>query len=118
MKQAFLQEHGQCSGPPYKRTTTKETNEEGKYKRLIKEIEEMAHQYGIDLDKALEIFESVSCSKSHFKKVLEKQSFTTWTAIDDLGLKSIDSPEYNHLVAQKGIEEVERRKLFLGISTE
>lgn len=59
----------------------------------------MAHQYGVELDKALEIFESVSCSKSHFRKVLEKQSFTTWTAIDDLGLKqSEDSPEYLHLL--------------------
>jgi hypothetical protein len=76
----------------------------------------MAHQYGIVLDNALEIFESVSCSKSHFKKVLEKQSFTTWSAIDDLGLKqSDDSPEYQHLLKSKGLEEVERRKLFLGI---
>ena len=116
IKQAFLQEHGQCSGKPYKRTTTKETNEEGKYQRLIKELEDLAHQYGIELEKALEIFESVSCSKSHFKKVLEKQSFTTWTEIDDLGLKSKDSPEYMHLLKAKGQEEVERRKVFLGIS--
>ena len=43
IKQAFLQEHGQCNMKPYKRTTTKETNEEGKYQRLIAEIENMAH---------------------------------------------------------------------------
>lgn len=116
LKKAFLQEHGQCNMKPYKRTTTKETNEEGKYQRLISELEETAHQYGIELEKALEIFESVSCSKSHFKKVLEKQSFTTWTEIDDLGLKSKDSPEYAHLLKQKGPEEVERRKAFLGIA--
>jgi hypothetical protein len=46
----------------------------------------MAQAYGLEFEKALEIFESVSCSKSHFKKVLEKQSFTTWTKMDDLGL--------------------------------
>jgi hypothetical protein len=116
VKTAFLKEQGQCKMLPYKRTTTKETNEEGKYQRLIKELEDLAHQYGLELEKALEIFESVSCSKSHFKKVLEKQSFTTWSDIDDLGLKSKESPEYAHLLKQKGSEEVERRKAFLGIS--
>jgi hypothetical protein len=39
---------------------------------LIKEIEDMAYQHGVELDEAFALFESVSCSKSHFKKVLEK----------------------------------------------
>ena len=64
LKQAFLIEQGQCTSKPFKRTTTKETNEEGKYRRLIKEIEDMAQEYGLEMEKALELFENVSCSKS------------------------------------------------------
>lgn len=44
VKQAFLREcGGQCGSKPYKRTTKKEANEEGRFRRLIKEIEEMAY---------------------------------------------------------------------------
>jgi len=70
----------------------------------------------VELDKALEIFESVSCSKSHLKWALEKKTYTKWTDIDDIGLKgSEDTPEYQHLLKTKGADEVERRKKFLGI---
>ena len=75
----------------------------------------MSQQYGITFDRALEIFESVSCDKKQFRQVLENKSYTTWSALDDLGLSNEDGPEYEHLVRTKGAEEVERRKKFLGI---
>jgi len=41
---------------------------------------------------------------------------TTWTEIDDLFIKSSEeSPEYQHLLKSKGLEEMIRRKKFLGI---
>jgi hypothetical protein len=55
----------------------------------------MAKQYGINFDDALELFESVSCSKKHFRDCLEKKSFSVWTALDDLAVKSPrDSAEF------------------------
>lgn len=56
MKNTFLESNGQCDKPPYEREITIETNEEGKYKRLLNEIEEIANSFGVDIDEALEIF--------------------------------------------------------------
>ena len=64
VKETFLNEYdGQCTNKPYDRVITREPNEEGRWKRLIAELEDMSKQYGISFDKALEIFESVSCDK-------------------------------------------------------
>jgi len=71
-KQAHQDQGGIYGLKVYKRTTSKEANQEGRYRRLIKEIEEMAQTYGVELDHAFELFASVSCSKSHFKNLLEK----------------------------------------------
>ena len=94
-QQQYEKNGGQCSGTGYRRIIERETNEEGKFKRLIKELEDMAKQYGITFDKALEIFESVSCSKKHFRECLEKKTFTVWTALDDMALSNPqDSAEF------------------------
>jgi len=38
---------------------------------------------------------------------LEKKTYTSWTTMDDLGLKyGTESAEYQHLVKMKGIDEV------------
>ena len=74
VRDVFLNEcGGQCSHQPYKRVISRETNEEGRFKRLMTEIEQMANQYGVSLDDALETFEAVSCSKKHLKIALEKK---------------------------------------------
>ena len=113
-KDVLIKSDGQCGQDHFKRTTTRAPNEEGRYRRLIKELEQMSNQYGLEMGELMEKFESVSCSKSHLKKLLEKESFTIWSAMDDLGLQNVDSPEYEHLLKMKGQEEVERRKTFLG----
>ncbi len=118
VREAFIYDcQGQCDNKPYRRTIARETNQEGKWNRLIKELEEMAQHYGIDFDEALTIFESVSCSKKHFRMILEKKSYTAWTDLEDVMINNIDSPEYLHILKEKGIEEVERRKRFLGLDT-
>jgi hypothetical protein len=53
----------------------------------MNEIEQMANQYGVSLDYALETFEAVSCSKKHLKIALEKKQFTKWQPIEDIGLR-------------------------------
>jgi hypothetical protein len=73
----------------------------------------MSNQYGLEMEDLMVKFESVSCSKSHLKKLLEKESFIIWSTIDDLGLNNVDSPEYEHLLKMKGQEEVDRRRTFL-----
>ena len=43
MKEAFLIEYGgQCTQQAYDRSVRREPNEEGRWKRLIKELEEIA----------------------------------------------------------------------------
>ena len=68
----------------------------------------------MEFEEALKIFESVSCCKKQLKLALEKNSYVSWSELDDLGLKDVDSAEYKHLVKMKGLEEVERRKRFIG----
>ena len=78
----------------------------------------MANNHSMTLDDALELFESVCCSKSHFKLALEKKCYTKWTKMDDFGLTNEESPEYEYLLKTKGKEEIERRKKFLGLDKE
>lgn len=116
VKEMFINEcDGQCTGKAYNRAITKEINEEGKMRRLINELEEIAQNYGIAFEEALQFFEQVSCSKKHLKLLLEKKSFTVWTQLDDMALQHEGSIEYNHLLEHKSIEEIERRKRFLGL---
>lgn len=77
----------------------------------------MAQNYGIDFDEALKIFESVSCSKKHFRQYLENKTYTRWTELEDVMIQNVDSPEYKQLIKNKGLEEVERRRRFLGLDS-
>jgi hypothetical protein len=72
----FLESNGQCTNTPYTRIITRETNEEGRWNRLLLDITEIAKNYGCELDHCLEIFENVSCSKKHLKLALEKATYT------------------------------------------
>lgn len=95
MRETFLNEYeGQCGTVAYTRKITREANEEGKWQRLLTEIEEMSFKYGVDFDKAIEIFESVSCCKKQLKSALENQEYISWSEFDDLALKNVDSLEY------------------------
>jgi len=87
MRDTFLIEYGgQCGDKAYTRSITRETNEEGKWRRLIKEIEDLAHAYSTDFDAALTLFEEVSCCKKQLKMALENQQHVRWNTLDDLGL--------------------------------
>lgn len=62
-------------------------------------------------------FESVSCSKVHLRKHLEKELFVTWSEMEDtiLRLGHTESLEYQQLTKEKGEEEILRRKTFLSL---
>ena len=119
MKDTFLNEFkGQCGEVCYTRKITREPNEEGKWKRLLNEIEELAFKYGVEFDKALDIFKDVACCKKAFKEALESGEHVIWTEFDDQTLKNVDSPEYRQLVKSKGLDEINRRRKFLGLDKE
>lgn len=96
MRLTFVNEYdGQCGDAAYTRKITREPNEEGKWRRLIGEIEDMAYKHGVAFDDALEIFESVSCCKKQLKAALENQSnYIKWSKEDDMDLKFMGSIEY------------------------
>ena len=85
--------------------------------RLYKDLTDIANEYGVTEEKVFELFESVSCSKKHLRLALEKKTYTQWTSLDDLMLKTAcedpNSPEFQELVKSKGLEEIDRRKKFL-----
>ena len=54
MRDTFLIEYeGQCGPVAYHRKITREPNEEGKWQRLLTEIEEMSFKYGVEFEQAL-----------------------------------------------------------------
>lgn len=61
------------------------------------------------------MFESVSCSKKHLKYALENKSYTQWKPLDDIALENPETAEYKIVLAEKGQEEIDRRKKFLGL---
>ena len=77
----------------------------------------MSHEYGIPMDELMPKFASVSCSKVHLRKLLKKELFVTWSEMEDTTLRNnhIESIEYEILMKEKGEEEIERRKTFLGL---
>ena len=51
------------------------------------------------------MFESVSCSKKHFKDLLEDKSYSQWNRLDDIALDmNPESAEFKHLLKQRGAE--------------
>ena len=48
---------GQCTHRAYERTVTRETNEEGRFRRLGLELEQISKEYGVDYEKVIEMFE-------------------------------------------------------------
>jgi hypothetical protein len=49
-------------------------------------------------------------------EVLKGQKFSQWNELDDMALKmGTESPYYKLLLETKGVEEIARRKKFLGL---
>jgi len=63
IKQGELDERGMPLQKTHNRKVKKSQNEQGLFRRLLKEIEEMANEHNMELNKALELFENCSGDK-------------------------------------------------------
>ena len=87
---------------------------------LASEMLEIADKYKRDVEEVHKIFFEVSCQKDKLIKILEGQSRALnykWTPLEDIAL--VNNPEnseqHRYLVANKGDQEVLKRKQFLQI---
>lgn len=95
---------------------TRENNEEGMFRRLQRELHEIAQQYGVSDEEVNKLYFTVSCSKGKLIECLQGKSFTKWNELEDLALRrGTESEEYGFLLKVKGAEEIVRRRKFLGI---
>ena len=102
--------------PFYVRHIKRETNEEGMFRRLQEELSKMAQQYSISDEEINELFIQVCCNKKKLIEVLQGNDFTKWNELEDMALISDpNSPQFKYLLKQKGQEEINRRKRFLGL---
>ena len=103
--------------PQTYRTILRRPDHSGIFKRLQMELEAFAKQYSRSIDDVQEIYGEVNCDKTKLEGVLRGQSFTKWDELDDICLKKGDclSRPYRFLIKEKGAEEIERRKIFLGL---
>ena len=73
--------------PKYYRTIVRRRNEEGKFKWMHIELEEMAHQYGVEIEKLYDQFGQVNCDIKLLREKMEGKNLCTWTSLEDLTLK-------------------------------
>ncbi|CDW79166.1 UNKNOWN [Stylonychia lemnae] len=100
----------------YMRSVERFPNEDGMFRRLQKELLEIAQKYSVSDEEINRLFIDVCCSKTKLIEVLEKKSFSKWNELEDLALqRGTESNEYNFLLKHKGYEEIIRRKKFLGL---
>lgn len=114
LKETLIKEcQGQCGTEyAYKRKIDRAQNEEGRWKRLLDEFEDIAKEFDTALDKVMEMYEGVCCNKKTLKLALSGK-YKVWTKVEDIGLKDKDSAEYKNLVRIRGQEDVDKRIKFL-----
>jgi hypothetical protein len=71
----------------YTREVTRETNEEGMFRRLKLELSRIGQEYGVEEDEVHEMYFSVCCSKKKLIEVLQGKDFTKWNELEDLALR-------------------------------
>ena len=57
----------------------------------------------------------VDCDKAKLREILSNQSFTKWSELEDICVERGDrtSRQYKALVKDKGLDEIERRRVYL-----
>jgi hypothetical protein len=73
--------------PVYKRTITREDNEEGRANRTVRELQEIADQYSKTLDEVLVVFGQVNGRKQAVKDhYADNGKNIAWTPMEDAGI--------------------------------
>ena len=76
----------------------------------------MAQAYSVPIERVHEMFIECSCSKGKLLEILKGKEFIKWGELEDLALnKDENSYEYIYILKVKGLEEILRRKKFLGL---
>ena len=102
--------------PFYVRSVIRFQNEDGMFLRLKQDLNRIAQEFSVEEEHLNTIFMQVGCSKSKLVEVLKGQKFSQWNELDDMALKlGSDTPYYKLLLETKGVEEIARRKKFLGL---
>ena len=87
---------GQCGEKAYRRTVTREANDDGKLTRLIEELQRLADEHKMDMDEMLERYQGCNANKRTLRKHLEGK-YQPWTEQesqilrnkDELGMKML-----------------------------
>lgn len=118
LKKTLIEEClGQCPEFAFKRKITREQNEEGRWTRLLKEMEKFSEEFNTTIEEVMNIYEQVCCCKKRLRLALAG-TYKAWSKMEDMGLKDIDSAEYKNLVRLRGQEDVDRRIKFLEMNSE
>lgn len=72
--------------PKFYRTIVRKPDEDGKFKWIQLELEEMANEYSKTLEEVLPIFEQVNCDKKRLRDRLQGNSYCIWRKIEDVTL--------------------------------
>lgn len=77
-------------------------NEEGCFRRLGFELEQIAREYGRELDEINQVFLEVNGCKQQLRRVLEGNSYNKWDMLQDLALQSGIADQIQYLITVKG----------------
>ena len=101
--------------PQHYRTIVRKTDQMGAIKRVLSELESLAKMYSREFKEVEDMWLDFKCDKVKVREILAKQSFSEWSELEDLCVERGDrtSRQYKSLVKDKGLEEIERRRVYL-----
>ena len=83
-----FKEQGDRIVPKYYRTVVRRPDEEGRFKWIQLELEEIANEYSKSFDEVLNIFESVNCDKKRLRDRLKGETYCVWRKLEDVTLQN------------------------------
>ena len=75
--------------PRHYRTVIRRVDEDGHFKWLRQKLEDIAHTYSENIEKVEDLFESVNCDFERLVELMNGETFTKWTSLDDMALAKI-----------------------------
>ncbi len=114
--------------PKFYRAVVRKPDEQGKFKWIQQDLEEIANEYSKTFDEVVTIFEQVNCDKKRLRERLQGNSYCIWRKIEDVTLQTYFfkvkanggkplpyDAQYQCLVDEKGESEIIARNKFLGL---
>jgi hypothetical protein len=99
-----------------KRQVQLQTGQEAYFALLAQDMLALAAKYKKDVDYLHKIYFNLCCDREKLIKLLAGEKVDTWSILEDLAVKDVDtSDQYKHVKEMKGEPEVLRRRQFLEI---